>query len=355
MLVLIVVIAASSLAIFISDQQKNAQAQQALEQQKELEAIGVTSIILNDAVSPTWWSNITLNVASLSTEDSLITAITINDHYVEYSNITRNDGTPTTSYSFDNDFRLSSREQISLSLDLNGSTFYGDGNPVVKIAKTDYIKIDIFTSYQNEFSRTFMPPSAIAVVNAQTQYNGTGYTDSFLLDGSGSSATTDDSYIVAWDWEVRSMDGLDRQNLSGRNALVTPTQSGGYWANLTVTDSNGMASTCSAVFWATQDSVSPAGPSAIAKVITEMQWNASSRQYEPFLILDATSSSAADGAYIVYWNWTVNATDMHDNQSLSGQKVRFDNQTSGEYTMKLEVTDNRGLQATCTITYWFLP
>jgi flagellin-like protein len=357
MLVLIVVVAASSLAIFISQQQQAIQEQEAQDQRKELESLDVLSIRPELRENSTELSRVTFHVANLAVEDSKITSVVINSHDVKYFNITDGDGI-TVHHSYEDTILLGPRDQVDLSVDLNGSSFFDD----VVISITDYLIIDLNTYYLNTFTSTFVPPTAVAMVSSTPLWNGTGYDYYTLLDGRDSFASGS-SEVVSWIWTVYSIDNETHRTevLSGSGAtvLINPLPDGQYLANLTIADSNGMIGLSSILFQLASEQVVvyKAPPSAIIDIASADQWNAAAGNYTTYLVLDGTRSTTVPGANIVAWSWTIRSSDGSFNVTLSGSKVRFDptyNGTAPTINITLNVTDDRGQWNNATIANYTL-
>jgi hypothetical protein len=91
-------------------------------------------------------------------------------------------------------------------------------------------------------------------------------------------------------------------------------------------------------------------PTAIILIKTESQWNSSSNDYMPVLILDGSlSNNPSRDSYIMSWNWKIDNTTLNN----LGEKVRapdilFDGIT---HTIYLTVTNNFGMTGTSSITY----
>ncbi len=360
MLVLIVVVAASSFAVFISEEQKNAQAQQLANQQRELESIDAISLTpIADVADQNRWDMLTFNIANLETAQTFITYFSLNGEAVQAYEINGSGDSSWTNMNMGEDLILGPLEQVQVRVDVS-QTNWSSGKPSIDASTpflvTDYIKIDIFTSKLNDFSKTFVPPTALGVIDTETQWDAaTDEYESFLiLDGTQSMAFGNSTYIVSWSWSIVNSTVNENIQLSGSKVRLDLLNSNfNSTITLTVTDSNGMIGTCSFVYYAGPGTdvqiASIAPPSAIPMVTTDMQWNASTDSYTPFIILDGTQSSVGTGAYLTSWNWkVVNSTGTYQ---LTGPKVRFDFYGTGIYTITLTVTDDLKRTASETISY----
>ena len=244
MLVLIVVVAATSLAIFVASYQKQLQAEQAVTQQRSLEHLTVLHALPTLASAGTNWSALNFSLASLYINPSTVTEITLNDQPLrQYSAWTLD----LASGKFvavvvgpGGQLTLAPREQVNVLVDLNASSanfsFY-DARFVLHT--TDYVKIDVFTQLLNDFNRVFIPPTAIALVTPLQTLNGANFTTVPVLDGSQSFPPANGS-IVAWIWQVSP----DNVSASGEKAVVAFNGSVAlHTIRLLVTDNDGLIST----------------------------------------------------------------------------------------------------------------
>jgi flagellin-like protein len=260
MLILIVVIAASALAVFISEKQKDIQEQDRLETRRSLEKVQTTWITPTKTTG-SLWENIEVELTSLHVEESDVTRLVINGagvaNAVQYN---------TTSGSFDipvslnNPLRLESLETILLNISLLDANFYSSKPD---IDDSDYIKVDIHTKLLNTFSRIFQPPTSIIMVATESQWDPSipGYTDVIILDGSGSDHPNEDTSIITWEWQVEGDDdddgvfgesGEENFTLKGRKvrtdtAFTSPAGSN-HTIVLTVFDSYGMRANSTLIF-----------------------------------------------------------------------------------------------------------
>lgn len=120
-----------------------------------------------------------------------------------------NDGTPAAptggeyglrhTISDISDIKLNSREYISLSLEKISKDLLTPLN----IFTNDAITIKTYTKLQNNFEKTFIPPTSIIQITTEAQWDPIlpGYTGFIILDGSLSDHPGD-GYIKKWTWDI---------------------------------------------------------------------------------------------------------------------------------------------------------
>lgn len=254
MLVLIVVIAASSLAVFISQYQQSAQAQKLDDQKKSQEKIQVTSIvpISGTDYDDKKWKSLNFTIASLHNERTEITRISINDHMIRNYEVLRvnpsSGSLENEKHSAQSTLNLAPRDEIIIHLDVEDPlAFYIPG---VSLLTSGYVKIDITTAWSNEFSKTFAPPSSVATHSPGSWYNiNTGQYEYYVTLNGRSSMAYGGAYIVSWNWTVKSTNITDPAdtaeaiwtNATGSVCRVDfPFQDAFNEVTLTVTDNFGM-------------------------------------------------------------------------------------------------------------------
>ncbi len=148
----------------------------------------------------------------------------------------------------------------------------------------------------------------------------------FTLDGSG---TTDDFYIVSWDWSNAGL-GLA---LSGETVNYMIAEPGVYDITLTVTDAEGYTDTDIVVI--TVLDITPptadAGMDMTVNEDTNMTFN----------------GTGADNVGVVSYTWTFNDGTA---QTLNGADVVYNFTEPGTYDVTLTVEDAVGLTGTSMIT-----
>ncbi len=274
MLTLIVVGAATSFAIFVSQRQEMQQEAELSKVQKELENIDILNIEPSYNTSGLYALN--FSIVNVNKDAVRVSGIWINKHsyYHRENNFTliRGDGC-MQNWSFDETGQLrgwsencSSEWKDLTKIELAFDDTDGEVNNTVRldlesyetvvfafndtekqfynfdVKQNEHITIKIYTSRGNVFEKTFYPPSA--VIKIQVDSLPPTYDNYYLLDGS-SSDHPGDGYILKWNWNVTNMTvPLTNLKTSGRIAQITDSAfiSTGYayWVNLTVTDNYGM-------------------------------------------------------------------------------------------------------------------
>ncbi|WP_019176214.1 type IV pilin N-terminal domain-containing protein [Methanomassiliicoccus luminyensis] len=256
MLVLIVVIAASSLAVFISQYQQSAQAQKLDDQKKSQENIQVTSIvpISGTDYDDKKWKSLNFTIASLHNERTEITRISINDHMIRNYEVLRvnpsSGSLENEKHSAQSTLNLAPRDEIIIHLDVEDPlAFYIPG---VSLLTSGYVKIDITTAWSNGFSKTFAPPSAVLTAPSLSNWlnKSTGNQEYYIVLNGRSSVAYGGAYIVSWNWTVTSTNLTDSDPntrtvvtyLTGPvcNFYLPFNKDATYAVNLTVTDNYGM-------------------------------------------------------------------------------------------------------------------
>jgi len=256
MLVLIVVVAATTFAIFIADRQDEYQRNQRIQDRNENEKLSIGSVILYPKADGSEWYNITIRISSLHSERSDIAMISVNDLVVEEFSVRKTgfDWVNHTDY-LSGWNRLNGSEMMEVKFwpDLH---FYG-GDKDIRL--TSPLKIEVSTSYGNSFERIFLPPTSLFVVKTLTEWDSIGgvYISIPVLDGSLSDHPGEGGEIISWDWTIAyDDDGIPGTPdlefyLNGRMARITfPATPMVYTITLTVTDQYGMkASSTSDYNW----------------------------------------------------------------------------------------------------------
>jgi flagellin-like protein len=275
MLTLIVVGAATSFALFVSQRQEMQQKAEFAKIQRELENIDILNIEPSYGISGLYALN--FSIVNVNKDSVRVTGIWVNKYpYYTDENITiiRGNGCKQN-WSFDktNQLRgwtkncsttngwkeltyevryeqldrpvrldMDSYETIKFSFDnITGQISFFEAS------QNEPLTIKIYTSRGNIFEKTFYPPSAIIKIITESLPNGTSY---YILDGSASDHPGD-GYIVKWEWNVS--DVTDPSNIIyadpepyGRKTQITDASfSFGevghkYRVDLTVTDNYGM-------------------------------------------------------------------------------------------------------------------
>jgi len=242
MLVLIVVVAATAFSAFIASYQKQVQAQQQIAQQRSLEALTLLNAHPTLDAAHTHLDAVTFTVASLSVNPSTITGISIDHEPLKHYNTSRLNLTTGT---FDlgvvgpgGTLAFGPRDQVTVEVDTNpgdvgGFSFY---DSAFVLHTTDDVQVDLFTALENDFTRTYIPPTAIAIVTPIQTYSGGVYVTTPVLDGTNSFQPGNAS-LVAWAWSIEpgSLTAFGER-------VVEPGLASGttYNITLTVTNSDGL-------------------------------------------------------------------------------------------------------------------
>lgn len=245
LLTLIVVTAATTYAIFLSEQQKKVQDAASIKQQRELENITILSLepVYNSPIL----SNVSFVLVNINTEQTIITSMNINNNYVRAFNITRDGRRERYTMPYNGTGKrpmLQPRESVTLNINLSNNDIVLFKN----ITKTDAITLHIFTSLTNDFFKTFYPPTAIISIETDAVYNRSSgsFDEIIVLDGSKSDQPGDD-YITRWEWNITTNNsGITEYDLNktGRKIRAQFLSSGFYHIIcLTVTDNYGMIAT----------------------------------------------------------------------------------------------------------------
>lgn len=249
MLILIVVSAAVALAAFVASYQKQVQAEEALEHQRSLENLRVLSVVpVPVTAGSTDIGTVNLTVSSLDVNPTTLTSLRINQQGVERYQ------------AFEIDPATGLFTWVTVAA---GGTLIVGGYDVVSILITDtpgaefsfytsyqmlttsYIEVELYTALSNDFTQTFVPPTAIAVISTFSEFNGTAYVTEPELDGSGSFQPQNGT-LVNWTWDVSFNNATctDPTTFSGEKVVFSPScLHTTYTFTLTVQNSFGLVGT----------------------------------------------------------------------------------------------------------------
>jgi flagellin-like protein len=240
MLVVIVVTAATLLAAFVATYQQQLQTEQAFTHDQSLESLKVLGLTTALDASRTAFENINFTLASEYINPSTVLGISINNVPLKsfwWENLANHTWQETT---LGASLSLASEQEILVSTSTSsGNDSFLGAPPVPNV----YLKVDVYTLLQNDFSRVFLPPVALSVVSNLTLSPSNWAT---LLDGSQSFQPGGNASIVEWNWSVVSLASPGTATyFSGEEAEVSPAFLTGqhYWVNLTVTNSDGLLGT----------------------------------------------------------------------------------------------------------------
>lgn len=258
MLVLIVVGAATALSVFVQSYQKQVQAEQQVQHQQNLEDLRIIGVqpTLN-ASSPGTYSFLSFMVASEDAENSTLTEFLVNGNPVERYTATEVSPTPGPTIPLINGAQLnvSPREQTRINLTFDGgvpavSSFY---DAAFVLATTSFVHIEVQTYFLNDFQRTLVPPTAVALVGTIQTFSGSTYVTVPVLDGSQSIEAGANETIVAWKWVLTNNTGGGTTTTFSGQKWVLVGSSGidpldSYTATVTVESSDGLFDSASVNF-----------------------------------------------------------------------------------------------------------
>ena len=250
MLVIIVVSAATLLAAFVATYQKQLQTEETFTHDQNLESIHVLAV--NTSVANGNYSAFGFTLGSEYVNPSIVTGIWINDQPLKFFNWKDLSNGSTGFFRVGGNLNISSFEQVSIWLTLNTSSpnfSFFDNNSVP--TPNRYVKIDVFTYLQNDFTRVFLPPTALALAS---EVFPSPTNPIVLFDGSTSFQPGTNATIVQWSWlctnQSNHADTIGPQ--LGEEIQFPPSDFGTaiWWVNLTVTNSVGLEGTTS-ITWTT--------------------------------------------------------------------------------------------------------
>jgi flagellin-like protein len=246
MLVVIVVTAATLLAAFVATYQQQLQTEQAFTHAQSLESLHVLG--LTTAVANGDYRSFGFTLASKYVDPSLVMGVSLDNQPIKAFNWTDLDTGATGSFVLGEQLNLGPFEQAAITLDLNSSSSnFSFLAPNEVPLPNEFLKFDVFTQLQNDFSQVYLPPTALAVAS---EINPSGSSPIILFDGTMSFQSGGNATIVQWNWTAT--DQLNHTAvvgpLLGEEVELSPsnfTASHPYWVNLTVTNSAGLDGTTS--------------------------------------------------------------------------------------------------------------
>jgi len=208
MLVVIVVAAATAFSFFVASYQKQVQAQETLQHDKNLENLRILSLepIVDSSTGDL--TSLTVELASLDPNEMIIQGLDLDGVPDQTYSVVDSaggqlgtgclNGNPYSPTSSTCNLTIPAESQVFLQFDLTSSdcSFLACAPA---LTESSLIEITTYTSLGNEFSQSFVPPVAIAEVT---------FVDSYpVLDGSGSyqpSESNESVTINQWEWSVTS-------------------------------------------------------------------------------------------------------------------------------------------------------
>ena len=226
MLIRIVMTAASALALFVSEAQKEEMDRRSRIASVETEELTISYIDL--ASNSTSWSSMNITILNLNVEDAYVTGVSVNDRYA-------------INYTSEGELHnLANRLLIpaagSKEVHLN---FTSDFAAPFNISAEEPVTTRMITSLTNNFEQTFKPPVANVKTCIEMEDLGVADRAVLVLDGSDSF---DDCSIMNWDWTIWDA-GNNESTHQGKITRVVFNSSGPFKVRLTVKDDTKMEGT----------------------------------------------------------------------------------------------------------------
>ncbi|MFA5312192.1 MAG: type IV pilin [Methanomassiliicoccales archaeon] len=245
MLTLIVVIAASSFAVFIAEKQSIEQDSQILEAKKDAEKLTVINV--DPETGSGFWTSFNFTVTSYHAEISEIRQVSVNDAVARNYNVTRYDESTgslvRTSMNYVQTIVVAPGETIYLNVTV-GDLF------IEPMIPTDYnIMLSLQTNFDNLFEETFVTPCPLIKVVTESYWNGaiSDFEEYLVLDGS-SSYQEGDGNIVKWVWNATLSGTTVLHDTLGQKIRFDMALPGDYTIRLTVTNGYGMQKEVSLIY-----------------------------------------------------------------------------------------------------------
>lgn len=248
MLVIIVVSAATLLAAFIASYQKQLQTEETFSHDQSLESIKILGLVTVLNASATWFNLINFTIASEYIYSSTVLSIAVNNVPLSafwWKDLSNHSAWQRTSLALSQNLVVGAQQEIDISTNASRADHQANYSYNFSAAPlpNQYVKIDVYTLLQNDFSRVFLPPVGLAVVSNLTLSPSNWAT---LLDGSQSFQPGGNATIVQWNWNVTPFAApADFHLYQGEEVEVSPAfaTTSRYWVNLTVTNSVGLIGT----------------------------------------------------------------------------------------------------------------
>ncbi|SDF94249.1 flagellin N-terminal-like domain-containing protein [Methanolobus vulcani] len=335
LLILITIIAASSVAYMISITQKQAMDLESHQQAVENENLKIVSIDPHGDGSN--WESIDLKILNLNTQDSYISAIRINDgyflYYRAYDTVSAFDVYKDYTAIYSANHRVLVPATKSKTLHLNFSDITLSGSEVIP-ASPSWTN----TSHDYTYALEKHPWESFGKVpytyNVTYSSNGTKCieTNNFSIDNenmkitffgtnSGGNLTNITNYNIAYTINFTSYAG------------ATPSKNDPIKAEIITSYIN--------VF---KELFTPPMPLADVQFKAEqVPTGNNSFTYDNYLILDASDSLDPDG-FITDYKWAVwEDSNLIYDYNLSGMIVRYDPLYTSNVTIDLQITDDDGM------------
>jgi hypothetical protein len=328
MLIIIVVTAASALALFVSGMQK-----EEIERRSHIAAVGneeleVSYIDLTAGNNTGNLSLMNITILNLNVKDAYVTEIGVNGRYAINCTVDGENITLTKRILVP----AAGSKEVDLNLTANSSDFAT--SPSVRVKEP--VTIRLITSLTNSFERTFKPPTPIIRTGIEMEDFGVADRAVLVLDGSDSF---DDGSIISWNWTIWDASNTmpqgnwsDTGNITGfeqqgKITRVVFNSSGPFKVRLTVKDDTRMEGTSKNITVPTNPNFNPAtnlnasysSPKIIATV-TDIEGNPAEDAAVNFLVL-----------YDKYGNLTLNPWS----NTTNGNGYATTTATSGNGTIRV--------------------
>jgi hypothetical protein len=217
MLILIVVAAAIALAAFVASYESQYLAEQTTAHDKALENVLFLSVVPveNSTSASGNYTNISAVIGSYDVVNTTISEVTLNGQPLAYFAVTPVGSATSqlvcplcpagTDPGSVRSFNLAPDEQATIAFNLAtwNPTTQNEGGMFTPtdLPLNHFITLGAYTTLGNDFTRSFLPPTAIATVTTLTTLNDGTYEAVPILDGSNSIPPVNDT-ISAWEWNV---------------------------------------------------------------------------------------------------------------------------------------------------------
>ena len=352
MLILITITAASGLALMVSGMQKDAMERESHLAAVESENLRILSIDpVGNSTNPTQWDSVNVTIMNLNTEDSRVTAISLNGSHAR--NYRAKDASGDLDYYRDGypviyNFRkrvtipAAGSKEICLNFTeivINITT--SDTNETIDVSSWDNnSKNHTFTPLNRPYTRAIYPNVNYSTVEI---YNSTS---GLLVNESGNYSI---DHIAGTITLIGSAHGGNMSNTGDYIFNCTMTQFDTFIPPrklrknepLTIEVITSLVNIFKRTFM-------PPVPLAEVQVKSECV-NASSNKFRDVLILDASESFDPDDGFITEYRWYVwgnNSTSAYIQENLTGMKVRptkLNLTTSQNIEIDLQVRDDTGM------------
>jgi flagellin-like protein len=204
MLVVIVVTAATLLAAFVASYQKQLQTEEAFSHDQSLESIHILGLTTELNPTGTNFTTFGFTLASEYINPSTVLGISINSNPLKNFSWKNLDNSATGYTTVGQNLGLAPFEELSVSTNLSwrspAFSFFDNAS----VPRPDhYLKFDIYTVLQNDFSRVFLPPVPLEVVSEVNPSGGSN--PSILLDGTASFQPEGNATLVQWNWTLENL------------------------------------------------------------------------------------------------------------------------------------------------------